>query len=143
MDLVQFILNQLDKPVKMVMHRFNLDKWSCRHCDGTGVCRSGWNNLGDKHSCNTCIREFDSNSHSTTIRVRCSVCNGTGRETNYILREKNLIKNNHLKQESGSKLLPLTASNDEQGGTGQPATHSELKSEGRDKPQPESKPRPR
>lgn len=88
MDIIQFILNQIDKPIKMIMYRFNIDKWSCRHCDGIGVCLKGWNNLGDKYSCKTCIREFDKQEFGSQVRVKCSVCNGTGRESNYLLKRK-------------------------------------------------------
>jgi predicted methyltransferase len=84
MDIIQFILDQLDKPVKKFMFRFNLDNWSCRHCEGTGVCLNGWKNLGDKYSCKTCIKAFDEKEFSSQVRVKCSICNGTGREQEYL-----------------------------------------------------------
>ena len=95
MDLVQFLLNQLDKPVKTFMYRFNLDKWSCRHCGGRGVCEGGWNNMGDKHSCNSCVLAYKPDDRvDKQARVKCAICQGTGRESNYELHQK-------LKIESG------------------------------------------
>src|SRR5699024_6829435 len=84
MDILQFILNQIDKPIKMFMFRFNIDDWSCRHCGGTGVCLNGWNNVGTKYSCKTCIKDFDENEYSSQVRIKCSICNGTGKEQEYL-----------------------------------------------------------
>ena len=88
MDILQWILNQFDKPFKMIMYRFNIDKWSCRHCGGSGVCLNGWNNMGDKYSCKTCIKEFNEKEIGQQLRVKCSICDGTGRESNYLEKRK-------------------------------------------------------
>lgn len=88
MDILQWILNQFDKPFKMFMYRFSIDKWSCRHCDGSGVCLSGWNNLGDKYSCKSCINEFNEKEIGERLRVKCAICGGTGRESIYIHKKR-------------------------------------------------------
>jgi len=89
MDILKWILNQLDKPIKMIMFRFNIDKWTCRHCEGTGVCLSGFQN---DNSCKTCIKEYDEMEYSSQIKVRCSVCGGNGREKEYLLKQNLKLK---------------------------------------------------
>lgn len=89
MDIVQFIINQIEKPIRMIMYRFNIDKWDCRHCNGTGVCTKGYNDgFGAKYSCSTCIRLDNPEKTSSMIQVSCSVCKGTGRESTYISKQK-------------------------------------------------------
>jgi hypothetical protein len=61
----------------MIMYRFNIDTWSCRHCDGKGVCFSG----EDKYSCKSCIRLLNDKENSIYVKVKCSICNGTGLST--------------------------------------------------------------
>ena len=82
MDIVQWIVDQAMKPVKAFLYAFNIDKWSCRHCEGSGVCTTGYNNgLGDKYSCHSCIQAFNVGWNGIDVRkiVKCSICNGTGR----------------------------------------------------------------
>lgn len=86
-DILQWVLDQLDKPVKMLMYRFNLDKWSCRHCDGNGVCTKGFQN----HSCQTCL-DVAEIKYQSSVDVKCSICDGTGRELEYFDNQR--LKNN-------------------------------------------------
>jgi len=89
MDILKWILSQIDKPLKMLMFRFNIDKWTCRHCEGSGVCRSVFEN---DYSCKTCIKEYDANEVSAEITVRCSVCGGNGREKEYLEKQSSKLK---------------------------------------------------
>lgn len=91
MDIIQFIVNQLEKPIKMIMFRFNFDKSSCRHCEGMGTCTKGFDSYGVKYSCRTCIRFDDPKIISSSVKVSCSVCNGTGREESYISERKSKL----------------------------------------------------
>jgi hypothetical protein len=82
MDIVQWLVDQINKPIKTFLYTFNIDKWSCRHCEGAGVCTSGYNDhLGDKYSCHSCIKSFDPtwDGISDKKTVKCSICAGTGR----------------------------------------------------------------
>lgn len=86
MDVVQWMVNQINKPVKAFLYAFNIDKWSCRHCQGSGVCRAGYNDsLGEKFSCSSCLTAANENEEFSSIvskRVKCAICNGTGKAVN-------------------------------------------------------------
>ena len=91
MDILKWILDQIEKPIKMFMFRFNLDKWTCRHCQGSGVCINGYQ---DRYSCNTCLKEFEGENYESLFatKVKCSVCNGSGREEFYLKNQNQKLE---------------------------------------------------
>lgn len=102
MDILKWISDQIDKPVKMIMFRFNFDKWTCRHCEGTGVCRNGFQK---ENSCKTCIQEYDENENSSLVTVRCSVCGGNGREREYLIKQNQKLKSEEKKKNEKFKTM--------------------------------------
>ncbi len=80
MGLIDWIATKTIGQIKSLLYAFNIDKWSCRHCKGTGVCTAGYE-VATKYSCSSCIKAFDPswNGITTMQKVKCSVCNGTGK----------------------------------------------------------------
>lgn len=61
-----------------------IDKQTCRHCLGLGVCRER-KTYSAEYSCHSCVQSHFPESkryYDFERKVKCAVCNGTGRFAN-------------------------------------------------------------